>query len=293
MALLLGAIGYAQTRPAWIQDRFENLDFAAGGVGEMPPGWRLGPEGTPVYAARIAAGASCQGGKPCGKVQSVGMGPHNSCFLYQVVDATPYRGKMLAYRAAVRAEVTGAGVARLLVRIHREDGSTSLRDDMGPHPITSSQWNFYEIDVPIVADARDIEFGMQLFGEGAAWIDKISLTFSAGEAEKAIREVFGRFTEARDARDGKAMAATYSEDAEYIAFNGVRVKGRSNLEEMWSGAPGQPRRTIQSVELLTPDMAVMRVVAEFDDPAERLNETFLLVREGGEWKIRVHQAMKS
>ncbi|MCU1262788.1 MAG: hypothetical protein JWO80_5673, partial [Bryobacterales bacterium] len=36
----------------------------------------------------------------------------------------------------------------------------------------------YEIQAPIALDARDIEFGMQVFGQGAAWIDNISMTFA-------------------------------------------------------------------------------------------------------------------
>jgi uncharacterized protein (TIGR02246 family) len=110
------------------------------------------------------------------------------------------------------------------------------------------------------------------------------------EIENAIREMFGKFTAARAALDGHAMAELYSEDAEYISAYGPRVKGRSNLEQMWSGVTGQPKRTIHSINVLTPDMAEMRVLAEFADPSEQLEETFLLVREDGEWKIRVHQA---
>jgi hypothetical protein len=165
MTLLFGAIGNAQTRPAWIQDRFENLDFAAGGVGEMPPGWHLGPEGTPAYAARIAAGAACQGGKQCANVQSVGIGPHDRCFLYQVVDATPFRGKVVFYRAAVRAQLTGTSVARLLVRVHRKDNATLFFNNLGDHPIRSSPWSPYVVGFPIDSDAPDSEFGVHCLGK--------------------------------------------------------------------------------------------------------------------------------
>lgn len=158
---MLVAACLGQTRPAWIHDRFENLDFSAGSPGAMPPGWLLGPEGTSVYTATIATGA-CSHGRQCGNVRSIGLGPYNLSFLYQNVDATPYRGQWLAYRAAVRADLIGTTVARLLVRIHREDGSSSYFDNMGMHPITSGPWRSYEIDAPIIADARDIEFGIQL-----------------------------------------------------------------------------------------------------------------------------------
>lgn len=99
-------------------------------------------------------------------------------FLYQNVDATKYRGKMLTYRASVRADVASGAMARLLVRVHRMDCSTSFRDDMGDHPITASGWSSYQLHAPIGQDARDIEFGMQLIGSGAAWIDNITMTFA-------------------------------------------------------------------------------------------------------------------
>jgi hypothetical protein len=78
----------------------------------------------------------------------------------------------------VRADVALGSVARLLVRVHRVDCSTSFRDDMADHPITASTWSPYEIQAPIALDARDVEFGLQLIGQGQAWIDNISMTFS-------------------------------------------------------------------------------------------------------------------
>ena len=145
-SLLFGAVCLAEIRPASIQERFENLDFGAGEPGSMPSDWHLGPEGTTVYSVQTGDRAACNGGKQCGNIRSVGMAPHKLSFLYQVVDATPYRGKRLTYRADVRASVAGASVAGLIVRIHREDGSTSFRDDMGIHPIVSGPWASYEID---------------------------------------------------------------------------------------------------------------------------------------------------
>lgn len=290
LALLVAALACAQSRPDWIHERFENLDFATGAVGQMPPGWRLGAADTPAYAAEIAAGTSCATGKPCAIVRSMGLGPHEQCFLYQNVDATPYRGKALFFVAGVR--VAGGGQARLLVRVHRQDNSTSFFNNMGDHPITSAQWSAYRIGFPIDAEARDIEFGVQLFGEGAVWFDQVSVSSPLIVAENAIRELFRQFTEARAARDGHAMAELYSEDAEYInAFNRARVKGRSKLEQMWSGVQGKASRTIHSIDVLTPDMALLRVDAEFDDPSQKLEETLFLVTEDGEWKIRMHQAM--
>lgn len=163
---------------------FQNLGLAEGTQDAAPPGWFLGPEWfmpphAPVYEAKVVSGASCNGGRQCATVHSIRDDPSvRMCFFYQVVDAAQYRGKRLTYRADVRADVAPGSVARLLVRVHRTDCSTSFRDDMGNKPITAGTWSPYEIQAPIALDARDIEFGMQVFGQGAAWIDNISMTFA-------------------------------------------------------------------------------------------------------------------
>jgi hypothetical protein len=178
---------YAQTvcQPApEMRPEFQNLSFVDGAPGNAPPGWFLGPEWfmpphTPVYEALIVSGGACNGNRQCATVRSLRDDPSIPLtFLYQVVDATQYRGKRLTYRADVRAEVTFQSAARLLVRIHRADCGTSFRDDMGNHPITVGTWSPYQIQAPVAPDARDIEFGIQLIGQGAAWIDNISITFA-------------------------------------------------------------------------------------------------------------------
>jgi hypothetical protein len=294
-SLLLGAAGFAETRPDYVQDRFQNLDFAASTPGVTPLGWHLGPEGTPVYAAQTAGSASCNGGKQCGNLRSIGTVPHGFCFLYQIVDATPYRGKLLAYRATVRADVAGTSVARLLVRIHREDGSTSFRDDMGSHPITSGPWALYEIGAPIPSDARDIEFGMQLFGEGSASIDNISLVFGNPQDKadgESIRALIRKFADLRNVHDGPSVAALYSENGEWSGPYGKgAVRGRQALSTLWGSVSGYVGRTIESVDFLGGDVAMIRATTQYADPIGRHHESFIVVKENGVWYIRAHQSV--
>jgi hypothetical protein len=168
----IAALAYSQIRPDFGKETFENYDFVKGKVGEMPPGWNLGPQHTTFYAAELVGQDSCNGGDKCAVVRSIGIEKGLS-FLYQIFDGTPYRGKRIKFRAAVRADVEKGSFANLLVRIHKTDNSTSLRYDMYDRPITSKQWNYYEIVAPVDKDARDIELGMQLHGKGSAWIDRI------------------------------------------------------------------------------------------------------------------------
>lgn len=187
-ALAAGVGLFAQALPCRLPRELrptaENLRFANDALGNQPTGWFLGPEWympphLTAYEPRIVSGDQCNGGTQCAKVQSVRYDPSiRQCFLYQIIDATQYRGKRLTYHADVRTDGTPGSVARLLVRVHRTNCNTSFRDDMGDHPITATAWSPYEIQAPIPLDAQDIEFGIQLFGKGTAWIDNISLVFA-------------------------------------------------------------------------------------------------------------------
>jgi hypothetical protein len=181
----------AQTRPTpvplnrcgWPEDlstNTENLNFADGAVGSAPKGW-VAPQGfaqTPTYEAINVPVEQCDGSQQCATIHSLRSEASESLtFLYQNLDVTQHRGQTLTYRAFVRVDPGQKSVARLLVRLHRKDCSTTFRDDMGDHPVTSGDWAQYEIRAPIAMDAYHMEFGMQLIGQGAAWIDHISMEY--------------------------------------------------------------------------------------------------------------------
>jgi len=175
-----GAVSPAQsTACAWpeLKPSPVNLDFSQGNVGSAPPGWLLGPPPrAPAYEAVIAPANQCHGSPQCATLHS-SSGPLS--FLYQDLDAAPYRGQTLTYRAFVRVDPTLQGVARLLVRVHRKDCSTTFLDNMANRPVVSGEWGAYEIQAPIAADAYHIEFGVQLVGTGALWIDQISMEYKS------------------------------------------------------------------------------------------------------------------
>jgi hypothetical protein len=162
-----------------------NLNFSQGNVGSAPMGWLLAPEWfmpphVAVYKALIAAANQCHGSSQCATVHSLRSDSSIPLsFLYQDLDASPYWSKTLQYRAFLRVESTSGGVARLLVRVHRKDCSTTFRDDMGDHPVVSAEWRAYEIQAPIATDAYHIEFGVQLAGTGAVWMDQVSMEFKS------------------------------------------------------------------------------------------------------------------
>jgi hypothetical protein len=295
IALQFGSSSAKADPPPVVHDTFQNLDFREGVPGQMPSGWQLGVSSAATNLAHTVEGQSCHAGGRCAMIQSLGLEPHSLSYLAQRIDAKPYLGKRLTFRAAVRADLTGASVARLQVHTHNQDGATIVRDDMGNHPIKSSLWTFYEIDVAIASNTRDIMFGIQVIGAGTAWVDNISLTSNDANysrVDETVRGLITRFADSRNAHDGQAAAATYAEDGEYMNSSSPvqKVKGRAALALLWANLPGHAERRIESVEFVTGNIAVAHVIAEFDEPASTLDETFLVVKDAGGWTIRVHEA---
>ena len=158
----------------------QNLSFSEGEVGAAPVGWLLGQSflqpHRPAYEALIVEGNPCHAGGRCATIHSLPSDSSGSlAFLYQDLQAAPYRGQILVLRAYVRIDPTSKGVGRLLVRVHGKDCSTTFFDNMGDHPVVSGEWAAYEIKAPIATAAEHIEFGVQMLGVGAVWIDNISV----------------------------------------------------------------------------------------------------------------------
>lgn len=93
--------------------------------------------------------------------------------IVQRVDASPYRGKRIRLRAAVRTDVTGEGnQAHLWIRV---DEKSALFDGMLERPIVSRDWHDYEVAVEVPRDAGFVEYGLALVGAGRAWLDAVSI----------------------------------------------------------------------------------------------------------------------
>ncbi|MFL5330074.1 MAG: transglutaminase family protein [Gemmataceae bacterium] len=96
--------------------------------------------------------------------------------ILQSVDATPFRGKRIRFKAAVRAEVKGDGnQAMLWLRVDRPKDEMGFFDNMADRPIKEKAWKHYEIVGDVAADAETIVVGMMLMGNGTAALDDVSL----------------------------------------------------------------------------------------------------------------------
>jgi len=91
-----------------------------------------------------------------------------------------------------------------------------------------------------------------------AWLLPSSL--SAADDEAAVREVVRRYVDAREARDEKAVAALFTEDADQLVSSGEWRRGRAAVVQgaQASSARTEGKRTItvETVRLLAPDVAL-------------------------------------
>jgi hypothetical protein len=100
--------------------------------------------------------------------------------LSQSIDATPWRGKHVRFRAMVAVtEGGGEGRAQLWFRVDRTsaDGTPSVGffDNMGDRPITSPSWARYEIVGDVADDAQSILMGVLTIGPCVVLFDDASL----------------------------------------------------------------------------------------------------------------------
>jgi len=119
--------------------------------------------------------------------------------------------------------------------------------------------------------------------------------------ETAIRNIVEQVQDGWNAHDGKAFAARFSTDADYVVFNGMRAKGRGEIEKghtaIFSTIYKDSRNvgTVQSVRFLRPDVAVVHVEwnLEFTMGGEvkkaRAMNTMIMTKERGEWSIAAFQ----
>lgn len=173
-----------------------NGGFELGRIGELPEDWKV-PK-IPGYSISISEQQPAIGSK-CVTIVSV-EGPEKGPFgnLLQAVDARPFRGHRVRLRGAVRAEVSGRGnQAQMWLRVDwrsAEDGARQIGafDNMANRPITSGEWDYYEIVADVDVDAEYVTIGVFLRGEGKAWVDDVSLDIVDAMIPTTARHLGGR-----------------------------------------------------------------------------------------------------
>lgn len=154
-----------------------NPSFEQGAPGEAPDHWRV-PK-VPGYHV-LVSDDNPKSGKHCVTIKPDRENPGPMGNVMQRIDATPFRGKRVRYRAAVRSEIEGQnGTAQLWMRVDllAKDGQRKIGflDNMSDRPIREKEWAYYEIVGDIAEEAERISLGMFVRGSGQAWLDDVSL----------------------------------------------------------------------------------------------------------------------
>jgi len=123
---------------------------------------------------------------------------------------------------------------------------------------------------------------------------------SSGD-EAAIRQAVKQVEDGWNAHDGKAFAAPFAADADYVIVNGMTLKGREAIEaghtQIFTTIYKDSRNaaTIKSVRFLRPDVAIVHVEwnLEFKAGGEARQghamNTMVMAKEGGKWHIAAFQ----
>jgi uncharacterized protein (TIGR02246 family) len=124
---------------------------------------------------------------------------------------------------------------------------------------------------------------------------------NASKDEEAIRQVVQQVQDGWNAHDGKAFAAPFAADADYVIVNGMRATGREAIEKGHTAIfttiykDSHNLGTVKSIRFLRPDVAVVHVEwnLEFRAGGETRKghamSTMVMTKEGGKWSIAAFQ----
>ncbi len=119
--------------------------------------------------------------------------------------------------------------------------------------------------------------------------------------ETAVRQIVRQVQDGWNAHDGKAFAAPFATDADYVVVNGMYIKGRESIEKGHTGIfatiykDSTNTATVKSVRFLRKDVAVVHVEWNLEfrldgktNKGHALN-TMIMTKEAGNWSIAAFQ----
>ena len=136
---------------------------------------------------------------------------------------------------------------------------------------------------------------------GSAQVSDAQTSQTSSTDEAAIRQVVKQVEDGWNAHDGKAFAASFAPDADYVVVNGMRATGREEIEKghtaifttIYKGSHNAG--TVKSIRFLRPDVAIVHVEwnLEFRAGGEARKgnamNTMVMTRDGGKWSIAAFQ----
>lgn len=136
---------------------------------------------------------------------------------------------------------------------------------------------------------------------GSAQVSEAQTSQNSNTDEAAIRRVVKQVEDGWNAHDGKAFAASFAPDADYVIVNGMRATGREEIEKGHTAIfttiykDSRNAATVRSIRFLRPDVAVVHVEWNLEfragggtRKAHAMN-TMVMTRDGGKWSIAAFQ----
>jgi uncharacterized protein (TIGR02246 family) len=112
------------------------------------------------------------------------------------------------------------------------------------------------------------------------------------EDDQAIRALLVKMCEAWAMGNGSAYAACFTEDSDYVTFNGIRLRGRRENAELhdalFRGVLKGTRiaATVESLAFLSDDVALVHTLGT---GRKKSRQTYVVVRREEGWQIRSFQ----
>ena len=114
----------------------------------------------------------------------------------------------------------------------------------------------------------------------------------SGMDETAIRALLARMADAWARGDAEGYAECFTEDSDYVTFNGMHLRGRAENREMHAplfkgvlkGSRIDP--AVTDLSFLSPEVALVHTASSARGKSE---QTFVMVKRDGGWQIRAFQ----
>jgi len=120
--------------------------------------------------------------------------------------------------------------------------------------------------------------------------------------EVALRALYQQITDGWNLGSGKAFAVAYTEDADYVGFDGTHLEGREEIamshQQLFDSFAKGSRLAgkIANVRFLTPEVAIVNAVggvvmawqSDFE-PEETYTQTMVAMKRNGSWRITLFQ----
>ena len=110
--------------------------------------------------------------------------------------------------------------------------------------------------------------------------------------EDAIRALLERLCDAWGRGDATAYAACFTDDSDYVTYNGIHLRGRQENEQfhgaLFRGVLKGTKisATVEGLNFLSPEIALVRTLGV---GRKQSRQTYVIVKRAGWWQIRSFQ----